>query len=88
MNLFGVDTACHPLEGKTAAEKLNHYIAVNAPKKAVDLLRKSNKDEVFNALARNQFSITGNNKSQWIDYVQADLLAACSSQESKALIGY
>jgi hypothetical protein len=88
MSLFTTDSAGFGLEGKTAAEKLHHYIAENSPKKAVDLLRNSTKSEVFNALARTQFSIVGHKKKDYIDSIQNDLLKACNERRSIAMIGY
>lgn len=76
------------LETKSAAEKLNHYIAANAPRQAIELLRNSSKDEVFNALIRNNFSIVGNRKKDYIAGVQNTLLAACAARKSIPLIGY
>ena len=84
MDLF--EELTHEIVVETTAQKLNRLIASGRTKEAIELLRTSQKNDVFESLGRNRFTICGNSKSEIIDYVQGALFEACRQRKSIKLI--
>lgn len=82
-DLFGSDVENNALE---PAKELNVLIASGRTKCAIEFLRKLSKEDVFEALARNRFTICGRVKKSIIDHVQNDLIKACELRQNINLV--
>ena len=82
MNMFAYNES--PM--KPPYEELNTLIAHGDSKGAVKLLRTLGKTDLFEALARNRFTICGNTSHEIINHVQNRLLTQCQERAAIALV--